>query len=231
MLLSRPTSLGLALLAVLATLALSPGDVHAQKVGFVIGRSISDVITSYGPYGDSYQERRALTAGVSYRRSLGSGFTVQPELLVVPKGWGPNAQPTLRLTYLEMPVLVRLGAVKDRGWPVRPVLAFGGSASWLLNCDLSGLGRTTTAGSGCRTRIVAPFEEDYSIRRYDASAMLGLGLEVRVAGAIVGLDGRYDYGLVDIRPRKKGHTRNGAFLVLFHFVPKQGPREGGPGTQ
>jgi len=49
--------------------------------------------------------------------------------------------------------------------------------------------------------------------------MLGLGLEKRlVGGAIVGVEGRYARGLVDIE-RTGGTSRNSTFFVLLRVVP------------
>ncbi|MHB0949251.1 MAG: porin family protein [Gemmatimonadaceae bacterium] len=214
----------------LAALALTIAPATAargQKVGFVLGRSVSDVVTRFsGNVGESYPDRHSIAAGVTYRHRLTPGVVLEPELLVVPRGWSSQSLPTLTMTYLELPVLLRIGAMTDGGWPLRPVLSVGPAVSWRLTCALDGTGQADS-GSGCRTQGTYEPGDDYHIRRFDVSAQLGLALEARIAGAIVGLDGRYEYGLVDITPKASGHTRNGAFLVLFHFVPKQGPRSTG----
>jgi hypothetical protein len=199
-----------------------PTFAQGQKVGVVLGRSVSDVVTQFsGNVGTSFPDRHAFAAGVTYRRALAFGLVLEPELLVVPKGWGSQSLPTLTITYLELPVLLRIGALTDAGLPLRPVLSVGPAVSWRLTCALDGTGQSD-AGSGCRTQGTYAPGDDYQIRRFDVGAQLGLALEARIAGAIVGLDGRYEYGLVDITPRANGHTRNGTFLVLFHFVPRQG---------
>jgi len=49
--------------------------------------------------------------------------------------------------------------------------------------------------------------------------MLGLGLEKRMnGGAIVGVEGRYEQGLVDIE-RQGGRSRNSTFFMLLQVVP------------
>lgn len=194
----------------------------AQPFGFIVGPTFSDVITSYGNNtGSSYQTRRSVTLGATYRRRLARGTVFQPELLLVQRGWS-RSQPTLSLVYLELPLLLRLGALSPEGWPVRPVFTLGPTVSLLAHCKLSELGVAQAVGRGCSRRIVQPFDVDYRIQRIDAGAMLGLGVEMRTGGGtIVGVEGRVELGLIDVRPRDGGRSRNATFFIVLNVVPRR----------
>ena len=207
--------------AVIAVTSASPAS--AQRLGFTVGATQSDVVTGFDGGATSYPDRGSLTVGATYRHRLASGVVLQPELLLVQRGWSSDSRPTLSLSYLEAPLLLRFGALSPRGAWLRPVLTVGAAASLLLRCDLAvGLGAVQTAGRGCGQRIVQPFVEDYRVGRFDAGLLAGLGLEGRLpGGTVIGLEGRYEYGLTDIRPGSAGTSRNGTFFVLLNVVPHQ----------
>ncbi|MEO8561572.1 MAG: porin family protein [bacterium] len=220
-------------LAVAAAVALLPIAVSmraaAQQVGFTVGTTQSTVFTSYGNgVSGSNQVRTSLTLGGTYRHRLAPGIVAEPELLLVQRGWGTESQPTLSTSYLEVPLLLRFGALSQRGSPVRPVLTVGPAVNLLLWCDLSGTGLTRVAGSGCRKRIVEPFVADYRVPRLDVGAMAGLGLELRApGGTLLGLEGRYEYGLTNVQPGQAGRSRNSTFFFLLNVVPGRSSKEQG----
>lgn len=199
----------------------SAGALPGQGIGITVGKTNSDIINlDHGRPSSSYPDRHAPTFGVTYRQHLASWVVLQPELLFVQRGWAEQSRPTLSLTYLELPMLLRLGALSSTGWPVRPTFTLGGALSVLESCSLTNLDAAHAVGSGCDQRIVSPFSEDYGIRRIDVGVILGVGSEVRVAGGtIIGLEGRYELGLTDIR-RDYQNSHNSTFFVLLNVVPR-----------
>jgi len=196
-----------------------PGHLSAQRLGVTIARTTSDIITTYGDgTGDSHQNRNALAAGLTYRHTLRRRMVLQPELWFVQKGYGTASRPTRTLGYVEVPLLLRIGALPATGTAFSPVLSVGPTLAVLATCRLQGLQAISTS-ERCDQVITTPFVRDYRMRRVDAGLMLGLGLERRLAGgAIVGVEGRYELGLIDSQ-RQAGTSRNSTFFVLLQVVP------------
>ena len=212
------TILGRTATPILLVLACA-GALAGQGIGITVGKTNSDIINFYrGQPQSSYPDRHAPTFGVTYRQPLASWLVLQPELLLVQRGWAEQSHPTLSLTYLELPMLLRFGALSSTGSPLRPTFTLGGAMSVLQKCSLTNLDAARAEGSGCNQRIVAPFNEDYGIRRYDVGAVLGVGGELRVGGTIVGVEGRYELGLEDIR-RDSNQSHNSTMFVLVNIVP------------
>lgn len=205
---------------VLSLLATHASPLVAQRVGITVARTQSDVVTSYGDNtGGSYPNRAGIAAGISYRHPLRPGILLQPEALLVQRGW-TTSQPTLSLTYVEVPVLLRFGALTSERARFRPVLTVGPTLNVLVRCGLTGLGIARAEGPACSRRIVEPFVEDYSVRRLDVGALVGVGAEARLTGGtIVGVEGRYERGLLDVRPGAVGDARNSTFFVMLNVVP------------
>src|SRR4051812_17955073 len=101
-----------ALAAAALAIALAVSRASAQRVGVTVGMTQSDVSTWYGDgSGTSYPDRTGVTVGATYRQPLASAVVLQPELLLVQRGWGEASRPTLSLTYVELPLLLRFGAL------------------------------------------------------------------------------------------------------------------------
>lgn len=206
----------------IALLLLFTRSADAQRVGFSLAKTKSDVVTMEHGSGYSFPDRESVGIGVSLRQRLAPAVLLQPELLLVQRGWSDASKPTLSLSYVELPLLVRVGALSASGWPVRPVLTFGPTVSLLATCSLTGFGPgTRLEGSGCSQKVVQPYAEDFSIRRFDAGLLAGVGLEVRTkGGTILSFDGRYEYGMVDIMPGERARSRNGTFFIMFSVFPR-----------
>jgi hypothetical protein len=209
-----------ALLLVSALIA--PTALAAQRLGVTGARTSTDIYTSYDDgSGSSYPNRNALGVGVTYRKPLRRRLALQPELLWIAKGYGEPASPTRSLTYLEMPVLLRVGTLAPSGAAFSPVLSVGPTVALLLRCRMRGL-QAISASDSCDQVLTTPFAADYRMRRFDVGAMVGLGFEARTrGGSIVGVDARFELGLVDTQ-RTGGTSRNLATLLMLHWVPARG---------
>lgn len=194
---------------------------RAQHVGLTVARTTSDIITTYGNgTAGSHQNRDAVAAGLTYRHSLRRRTVLQAELLWLPKGYGPASKPTRTLGYVEVPVLLRIGALAPTGAALSPVLSLGPTVAVLATCRLQGL-QAISASERCDQVLTTPFAQDYRMRRIDAGLMLGLGLEGRARdGSIFGVEGRYELGLLDSE-RQAGTSRNSTFFVMLHVVPSR----------
>jgi hypothetical protein len=118
-------------------------------------------------------------------------------------------------------VLLRLGAVSRDGWPVLPTFTLGSSVAFLTRCALTNTDPAKVEGEGCDQRITGPFTEDYGVNRIDFGAILGLGVEVRVSHrTVVGLEGRYELGLTDIRRSPSQNAHNSTFFIVANVVPR-----------
>ena len=147
----------------LITLAMRAGSFEsadAQGFGFTIGKTNSDIMVSYdGGGGVSYPDRESYTAGVTYRRHFGPGLDLQPEVLLVQRGWSERNHPTLQMTYVDFPLLLRLGAQSRKGSPLSLVLTAGPSFNFAVLCDLSNTDLAKKEGDGCGSQRVA-FQRD-----------------------------------------------------------------------
>ena len=138
-----------------------PGHLSAQRLGVTIARTTSDIITTYGD-GDkiSYQNRDAFAAGLTYRHMLRRRMVLQPELWFVRKGYGTASRPTRTLGYVEVPLLLRFGALPAKGATFSPVLSIGPTLATLATCRLQGLEAISTS-ERCEQVITTPFAYDY----------------------------------------------------------------------
>jgi outer membrane protein with beta-barrel domain len=206
-----------------AVLLLGAGSrVGAQSFGIMLGKTNSDVLNFYnGQLTTSYPDRHAYTEGVTYRLRILPGVALEPELLRVQRGWAEQSHPTLSLTYVELPVLLRFGGVTRGGWPVLPTFSVGSSIAWATSCALTNPDLARVEGTGCDQRIAGSFSEDYGINRVDFGAILGVGMEFRVAHrTLVGLEGRYELGLTDIRRDPTQTSHNSTLFVVATVVPR-----------
>lgn len=190
--------------------------IDAQSVGLTLGRTNSDILNIVGGRPTtSYPDRHASTVGVTYRFPIVAGIAIQPELLLVQRGWAEQSHPTLSLSYVELPVLLRLGAVSRDSWPVLPTFTLGSSVAVVTHCALTNPDLARVEGHGCDQRIAGSFTEDYGINRVDAGAIAGIGMEVRLSqGTVIGLEGRYELGLTDIRRSPSENSHNSTFFIV-----------------
>ncbi len=205
--------------AAAALLVLVAGRLDAQYVGIVFGNTNSDVLDfEGGRQTTSYSDRHAHTFGLTGQLPLSRGVALGAELLRVDRGWADISQPTLSLRYLEMPVLLRFGAVSRDTWPILPTFTVGGSVAFLTRCAVTNA--HGTHGNACAQEAPGPVTDPFVINRKDYGAIIGVGAEARVLnGTLVGLEGRYELGLTDIRESASGNSHNSTFFVVARIVP------------
>jgi len=167
-----------------AGLLLPPARAEAQRIGFgITGGAIRSEVNSRGDESQNValEHRSQPTGGLFLTVPVSESFWIQPEVLVSVKGtrWNTaDLEGALRLTYLELPALVRFAG--PRAARVR-IHVFGGPSLGLLLNASSVVSRPASA------RI--DVEERY--RDVDLGWVLGVGigdrrwhLDLRYGGSI-----------------------------------------------
>lgn len=185
------------LLAAAALLAAgAPHAVGAQlvEVGTRTGVTSSTVVwDTPGPQSSqANRSRRALTIGAFMRYRLASAFSLQPELLLVQKGF-ERTQPTHHFTYLELPLLAR---ADFGGRGLGGFLLGGAAVAYELACRVSYVSVTGAYRGDCDAPNGAV--RTTRTRDWDVGAVLGGGVIYPVGAGRVTLDARYTQGLRDI---------------------------------
>ena len=152
--------------------------------------------------GATVKRRTGFQVGAYLNRSLSSRFSIQPELHYIQRGAafgatnsGSNADIVINLTYVEIPVLLRVDLGDKDGW--RPFLTAGPTAALRIGCD-----GTTTFGGTELTVKCDDFgdagEEDGGIAKSDFGASLGAGIAGKLGRFPAFAQLRFQRGLVSL---------------------------------
>lgn len=196
----------IAALAVLFAAAAVPQDLEAGvSVGLKGGFNLANIAFSpEDPEMPAFSTLKGVTGGVFL--SIGLGFvTIQPEVLYSRRGtmWELDEANSVQflLDYIEVPVLVKFSVLP--AGPVRPVLFAGPSFGTLIKAT----GRMT----GLPDADIKDMWE-----KTELAAVFGGGLDFKLAGMTLSLDGRYHLGLTNIAAdADEGESaKNKGFSVL-----------------
>ena len=128
------------------------------------------------------------------------------------KGYA-TTQPTLNVHYLEIPLLLRLGAISAPTFPVRPFLEAGPALAIRVHCEVDYNGRADNCERG------VAFGQDWRLRNFDVSGVIGGGIAARISGDVAIVGARYDYGLVNIGSTGEGvPTKNRSGLIYLAWL-------------
>ncbi|MGZ5514469.1 MAG: porin family protein [Candidatus Aminicenantales bacterium] len=146
--------------------------------------------------------------GVSSERGLGV-VSLQSEVLYVRMG-GKYTIVTdnaleYRFNYIQVPVMIKLNIIPFG--PVRPFVAGGVYGSYLIKAQ----GVMKVAGETTK----ADFTADY--KRLDYGLVGGAGLSFRLPGFSISVEGRYNYGLMNIMkdPAAGDALKNRSLMALL----------------
>ena len=121
-----------------AAVAFAPGVAAAQAVGFGVKGGVNVSTIAFDPSELEWGMTFGAVAGGFVALPLGSRVTIQPEGLFSQKGGTvdlDDIEASIRLTYLEVPVLVKFAVWSDGG---RSFSLFGGpSLAFNLSSDTS----------------------------------------------------------------------------------------------
>lgn len=192
-----------------AGFALLPGAASAQvEVGLKGGVSFADIPKFGEEVNDddgNAQMRIGMAAGGHVAVTLGGIVGLQTEVLYTQKGIkaeapsGVNQSFELKLDYVDVPVLLRLGPS-------------GGNGLQLL------VGPSFNFNIGARSVLEGVIDEDDDVKDEFEDFEMGLVVGGGYYGSVVIVEGRWQEGLTDISAiREAGDStyKNRTFLVLF----------------
>jgi hypothetical protein len=166
---------------------------------------------------DEVDSRTGLVAGGLMNLRLSDLLSIQPEALYSQKGaggsldlFGERLDFTLKLDYLEVPVLLRLTVPTAAA--VQPSLHFGPTFAFELSCKVtvSGFGETDT--EDCDNGF-----DDPDRRKFDPGLAVGGGLDIPVGRGTLLLDARYTVGLRSLDSTDDVRSRVLSLSAGFRF--------------
>lgn len=122
--------------------------------------------------------------GVAVYHPKESVFGFQTGLLYVPKGATTNYQGgkvALDITYIEIPVLLRVGR-SLQGSQVMPVVTIGGSIGIKTDCTFGAHSGSSTIAAGCDD---SAFEGAFDLKTFDFGIVIGGALDIPVSEKVV----------------------------------------------
>ncbi|MGD8494590.1 MAG: porin family protein [Gemmatimonadales bacterium] len=165
-------------LAAAAQPALAQQNMIGVKGGFVS----ADLNTSNVE--GTFDARTGFAGGAFLQVNVGQSFSIQPEALYVAKGSDVDGNFEVKLSYLEVPILLQYhipAAV------VSPRLFAGPSLAFEMSCDLAQGGVSITCDEG-----------DTQTKSADFGLVFGAGVDVPAGPVVITFDGRYDLGATNI---------------------------------
>jgi hypothetical protein len=199
----------IAFLVVACAAALIPQALEAG-VGIKAGYSLSKFAVVSAGAVPNYDYLKFYTGGVFFEIKLGF-VSVQPEILYARMGADLEIDTTShlesRFEYIQAPVLLKLSIVP--AGPVRPFLCGGGYGSYLIKA--SGITWINDVIEG------DPLDLTDTYKKYDYGFVGGAGLAIKLPGISVSLEGRYNYGLMNlyIDPAAGESIKNRSIMVLL----------------
>lgn len=189
-------------LAALCVTVLVPQTLSAGvglKGGYALSKfSVTD------PEAPRFMNLPAPIGGIFFNFGLGP-LAIQPEVLYARMGAKADmdgATLEYRLDYIYAPVLLKLRVVPVG--PVRPIIYVGGYGSYLLNAK----GVMTFEGQSEEADVADMFEKT------DFGVVGGAGIEFKLPGIMISVEGRYNYGLRNIAAGEGGEGKNRSMMAL-----------------
>jgi hypothetical protein len=204
------------MLPALFALALFPALAHAQYIGANVDRVASTIDWQYPkpPAGCEFcigdgapnASRRAIGGGVVVAMRAQRNLGLSSEVTFSPRGYAVT-QPTLEMAYLSFPNLMRVGRLVNEDFPLSVFVEGGVAPALRLDCRVKYNSTSEECFNG------AAFGQNYHTRRFDVSAIAGIGVGVRLGRRVVALRIRGDAGLVNIGESQGVPTKHRAFTL------------------
>ena len=202
-------------------IGLVPSAATAQvgpfRVGPIVGATAATV------YGDEVVDeewrKSFLVGGAMSWHPEGSRLGLESGAIYLSKGVNfgggrDDGQAGLKLSYVEIPLLLRIRLSSDGGGVV-PVLLLGSSLGINVGCQLEGSSEDVSFEIDCD----APELEDaLDVNSLDAGLSGGAALEFTVSGRALSLSARYTRGLTDVADSAvSAPIRNSAVQVSLAY--------------
>jgi hypothetical protein len=177
----------------------------AQYVGLTVGRATSTVdwqvpaprqpcdfcVVDISPH----DSRRSVLPTVSVELRADRWLGVASEIAFAQKGFATTT-PTLKVSYLETPLLLRIGKLV---YPRLPLAAF--------------------AEVGPALAVKLDNDPSYLVRSFDASGIVGIGGSLRVGNGLLVGGTRIDHGFLDIGDGPGGvPTKNRSSVIYLGLL-------------
>lgn len=194
-------------LAALCVAAVLPQTLSAG-VGIKGGLSLSKyTYTSPDPMPFAMENLTGLVGGVYFNMGLGP-LSFQPEILYARMGMKysfEGATIEYQTNYIQVPLLLKVSVIP--AGPIRPVVYAGGYGSYLLSAK--GV-MTSEEGSDSG-------DLDDMYQKYDYGLVGGAGVEFKLPGVKLSLEGRYNLGLANVMKDAEPGTslKNRSIMVLM----------------
>jgi hypothetical protein len=236
----RSTSRTLAACAA-AVIGMTPLTLDAQaqprtRFGALIGLSSTSItdadVGDFGEIGVNAETKRRMgfQLGAYLTQALTNSVSFQPEIHYIQKGakvsvtvtdiegvqTTADAEASVKLAYLEVPLLLRLD-MGSEGGSVRPFLLAGPAVALRISCNL-GLGvEGASFNTDCAESFEDETESDDPFKKFDAGIMVGGGVAGTMGSLPVSLQVRYSYGLINIArdPIDNRSPKNTGISLLF----------------
>lgn len=228
--------LSLSALAALSLLTVGSADAQAParpQFGALVGASLSSVTDTdfAGVDGDVGAELRSkrrvgFQLGAYLTQPLAGALSVQPELHYIQKGvkldfdstdpeFPINGALTVRLAYLEVPLLLRYDVGQGTG--VRPFIVAGPSIAYRIACQVGIESSEFNADQECDADDGDPTTTDNDqVKQFDAGGIVGAGVQGMFGRRTISAQVRYSRGFVTIaKDAGEASPRNTGISVLF----------------
>jgi hypothetical protein len=198
-----------ALVASLVCVSSSIASAQVQ-VGGLLGATFSELRGA-----DDLDNRSSLLGGLSLVLPLGDLLRFQPELLFVTKGAeGSDNVPGVKLSYVEVPLLLRLNLT--RGVGIVPHVYAGPYFGLQIDCEVDGTSGDCDNVPGVSTKSV------------DIGGAVGGGLDFDVGPVVLTGGLRYSFGVSKVADFDFGTAReeakNGVFAIYAGLGFRLGSR-------
>ena len=198
----------LALSFVISSIAPAQGTARNVHFGVLAGGAFAKV-SGKDTKGQNITTRVGIAAGGFVTIGVSRNFAIEPEVLFAQKGVKSSdatSTANLKLSYVEVPVLLKFRFPGTSGGVVVPHLYAGPYLGFKAGCRVSGTDGTLTVSGKCESQ---PF--DVKVKSTDFGATFGGGVDV--GRAII--DVRYDLGLSKIGNNTSNNdVKNRVFYLL-----------------
>jgi outer membrane protein with beta-barrel domain len=204
--------------AALAILFVSMPARGEVRVGALAGANIATLHANMEDPDVIFSAKTFLGAGAVVEVGLSRHLSVQLEPMYLQKGgkillrdfFGSDASASVRLSYVELPVLLKVSKATGR---MRPYLILGPSVGYRTSVRV----KDETTGEE-----EDPADADQNLRKLDFGVSAGAGLAVPAGRATVFVESRYTWGLVNLDketedPDLKLNNRGIQVLAGFTF--------------
>lgn len=190
------------------------GATTPSRFEIMAGVNLATLTTSGEDEGD-VGNRTGLVLGVGLIKPLAPSWSFQPELTYSMKGAkvsDAGFEVTSKLSYLEVPLLLRYDIGSGTSDGVRPFIHAGPALALKLSCSFSASDGTSSGSTGCDDE-----NGDGGPKAFDVGFMFGGGLAFRHMEHTFSVGVRYNVGLINVADTEGVDTKNRVLSIVGTF--------------